>query len=84
MSKKYSVFAKAYKKGIIIGFRTIDDVRPEALRNDVIELLAMDGLGPDGKPLAKDHIGPKGEPGEPANIPEEGNKEGDTESKEAK
>lgn len=51
MSKKYSVFAKAYKKGIIIGFRTIDDVKPEALRNDVIELLAMDGLGPDGKPL---------------------------------
>lgn len=51
MSKKYSVFAKAYKKGIIIGFRTIDDVRPEALRKDVEELLAMDGLGPDGKPL---------------------------------
>ena len=51
MSKRYSVFAKAYKKGIIIGFRTIDDVRPEALRKDVEELLAMDGLGPDGKPL---------------------------------
>ena len=51
MSKKYSVFAKAYKKGIIIGFRTIDDVRPEALRKDVEELLAMEGLGPDGKPL---------------------------------
>lgn len=51
MSKRYSVFAKAYKKGIIIGFRTIDDVRPEALRKDVEELLAMDRLGPDGKPL---------------------------------
>lgn len=51
MSKKYSVFAKAYKKGIIIGFRTIKDVRPDALRKDVEELLAMDGLGPDGKPL---------------------------------
>lgn len=51
MSKKYSVFAKAYKKGIIIGFRTIEDVKPEALRNDVMELLAMDGLDPDGKPL---------------------------------
>lgn len=51
MTKRYSVFAKAYKTGIIIGFRTIDDVRPEALRKDVEELLAMDGLGPDGKPL---------------------------------
>lgn len=51
MSKRYSIFAKAYKKGIIIGFRTIDDVRPEALRKDVEELLAMDGLGPDGKPF---------------------------------
>lgn len=51
MTKRYSVFAKAYKTGIIIGFRTIDDVRPEALRKDVEELLAMDGLGSDGKPL---------------------------------
>lgn len=54
MSKRYSCFAKAYKKGIIIGFRTIDDVRPEALRKDVEELLAMDGLGPDGKPLKEE------------------------------
>lgn len=54
MSKKYSVFAKAYKKGIIIGFRTIKDVRPDALRKDVEELLAMDGLGPDGKPLKEE------------------------------
>ncbi|ACV28889.1 Uncharacterised protein [Anaerococcus prevotii] len=51
MTKRYSVFAKAYKTGIIIGFRTIEDVRPEALRKDVEELLAMDGLGPDCKPL---------------------------------
>lgn len=51
MTKRYSVFAKAYKTGIIIGFRTIDDVRPEALRKDVEELLAMEGLGPDGKPF---------------------------------
>lgn len=73
MSKKYSVFAKAYKKGIIIGFRTIDDVKPEALRNDVIELLAMDGLGPDGKPLKPES--PKEVAGYNAG------KEGETESK---
>lgn len=64
MSKRYSVFAKAYKKGIIIGFRTIDDVRPEALRKDVEELLAMDGLGPDGKPFKVE------EPKEDENISE--------------
>lgn len=56
MSKRYSCFAKAYKKGIIIGFRTIDDVRPESLRKDVEELLAMDGLGPDGKPKEDENI----------------------------
>lgn len=77
MSKRYSVFAKAYKKGIIIGFRTIDDVRPEALRKDVEELLAMDGLGPDGKPLKVE------EPKEDENI-SEGNEEApkENESKE--
>lgn len=64
MSKRYSCFAKAYKKGIIIGFRTIDDVRPESLRKDVEELLAMDGLGPDGKPLKVE------EPKEDENISE--------------
>ena len=65
MSKRYSVFAKAYKTGIIIGFRTIDDVRPEALRKDVEELLAMDGLGPDGKPLPKEPEKPVEEVEEP-------------------
>ena len=71
MSKRYSVFAKAYKTGIIIGFRTIDDVRPEALRKDVEELLAMDGLGPDGKPLPKEPEKPVEEVEEPKDESEE-------------
>ena len=75
MSKRYSVFAKAYKTGIIIGFRTIDDVRPEALRKDVEELLAMDGLGPDGKPLPKEPEKPVEEVEEPKDSTTEEEKE---------
>lgn len=59
MAKKYSVFAKAYAGVIKRGLRTIEDVRPDELKQDVIELLASEGLGPDGKPLAKDDKGAK-------------------------
>lgn len=91
MTKRYSVFAKAYKTGIIIGFRTIDDVRPEALRKDVEELLAMDGLGPDGKPLKVEEVPKENEREEESPNKEEeptdeekSNEEGEIESKEAK
>lgn len=59
MAKKYSVFAKAYAGVIKRGLRKIEDVRPDKLKQDVIELLASEGLGPDGKPLAKEEA--KGE-----------------------
>ena len=75
MAKTYSVFARAYAGVIKRGRRKIEDVRPDELRQDVIELLALEGLGPDGKPLPKNHIDPKGEPGEPGIVPEDGNKE---------
>lgn len=79
MTKRYSVFAKAYKTGIIIGFRTIDDVRPEALRKDVEELLAMEGLGPDGKLLKEEALKENEREEESPNK-----EEGEIESKEAK
>lgn len=75
MAKTYSVFARAYSGVIKRGRRKIEDVRPDELKQDVIELLALEGLGADGKPLPKDLIGPKGEPGEPGIVPEDGNKE---------
>lgn len=75
MAKTYSVFARAYAGVIKKGRRKIDDVRPDELKQDVIVLLASEGLGPDGKPLPKNHIDPKGEPGEPGIVPEDGNKE---------
>lgn len=83
MAKNYSVFARAYAGVIKRGRRTIEDVRPDELKQQVIEILANEGLGPDGKsPINnKDQVGPKGEPGEPGIIPEDGNS-GDIEEKE--
>lgn len=49
--KKYSFFARAYVKGIKIGIRTIDDVHPDSLKEEVIEIFKSEGLGVDGKPL---------------------------------
>lgn len=49
--KKGSIFARCYVKMIIWGKRTIDDVKPQELRDEVVELLKAQGLGPDGKPL---------------------------------
>lgn len=67
MAKNYSVFAKAYAGVIKRGRRQIEDVRPDELKEDVIEILASEGLGSDGKPLINNKVlvGPKGEPGEP-------------------
>ena len=81
MAKTYSVFARAYAGVIKRGRRKIEDVRPDELKQDVIVLLASEGLGPDGKPLPKNHIDPKGEPGEPGIIPEDGTT-GDTKEEE--
>lgn len=76
MAKNYSVFARAYAGVIKRGKRQIEDVRPDELKEDVIEILASEGLGPDGKPPInnKEQVGPKGEPGI---IPESEN-DGDT------
>lgn len=46
-----SIFARAYKIMIIAGKRTIEDVKPEALREETAELLAQEGLDTDGKPF---------------------------------
>lgn len=83
MAKNYSVFARAYAGVIKRGRREIDDVRPDELKQEVIEILANEGLGPDGKPPInnKDQVGPKGESGEPGIISEDGNS-GDIEEKE--
>lgn len=53
--KKGSIFARCYVKMIIWGKRTIDDVKPQELRDEVVELLKAQGLGPDGKPLKEEH-----------------------------
>lgn len=56
--KKGSIFARCYVKMIIWGKRTIDDVKPQELRDEVVELLKAQGLGPDGKQL-KEEPAPK-------------------------
>lgn len=52
--KKGSIFARCYVKMIIWGKRVIDDVKPQELRDEVVELLKAQGLGPDGKPLKEE------------------------------
>lgn len=46
--------AKQFVRCIKMGYVTIDDIKREDLKQSVIKLLALEGLGPDGKPLAKD------------------------------
>ena len=65
MAKTYNVFARAYAGVIKRGRREIEDVRPDELKQDVIELLALEGLGPDGKPLPKEPEKPDEEVEEP-------------------
>lgn len=52
--KKGSIFARCYVKMIIWGKREIDDVKPQELRDEVVELLKAQGLGSDGKPLKEE------------------------------
>lgn len=47
---RYAFMIKPYVICIKNGLRKIDDVRPDELKQAVIKALAMDGLGPDGKP----------------------------------
>lgn len=80
--KKGSIFARCYVKMIIWGKRTIDDVKPKALQDEVIELLKKQGLGVDGKPLkAEDPI--ETEPTNNENKPIE-NKDNNTPNDEKK
>ena len=43
--------AKQFVICIKIGYASIDDIRQDDLKETVIKLLAIEGLGPDGKPL---------------------------------
>lgn len=71
---RYAFMIRPYVICIKNGLRKIDDVRPDELKQAVIKALAMDGLGPDGKPLKTES--PKEEAGDNTG------KEGETESKE--
>lgn len=71
---RYAFMIKPYVICIKNGLRKIDDVRPDELKQAVIKALAMDGLGPDGKPLKVEE--PKEDAGDNTG------KEGETESKE--
>ena len=46
--------AKQFVICIKIGYASIDDIRQDDLKETVIKLLALEGLGPDGKPLPKE------------------------------
>ena len=46
--------AKQFVRCIKMGYVTIEDIKREDLKQTVIKLLAKEGLGPDGKPLAKE------------------------------
>lgn len=56
-----NIFARAYKIMIIAGKRKIEDVKPQALREETAQLLAEEGLDITGKPLKAEEP-PKEEP----------------------
>lgn len=60
-----SIFATMYVKMIKIGKRTIDDVRPDELKQEVIDLLIEEGKydlaevkGPEADDEVPDELGP--------------------------
>ena len=57
--------AKQFVICIKIGYASIDDIRQDDLKETVIKLLALEGLGPDGKPLPKEPEEPIEEVEEP-------------------
>ena len=68
---KYDFMIRPYVICIKNGFRKIEDVFPMDLREAVIEALALEGLGPDGKPLPKEPEKPIEEVEEPKDESEE-------------
>ena len=62
--------AKQFVICIKIGYASIDDIRQDDLKETVIKLLALEGLGPDGKPLPKEPEKPEVEVEEPKDEPE--------------
>ena len=46
--------ARQFVRCIKMGYVTIEDIKREDLKQTVIKLLAKEGLGPDGKPIAKE------------------------------
>ena len=60
---------------IKVGYASIDDIRQDDLKETVIKLLAIEGLGPDGKPLPKEPEEPVEEVEEPKDDTTEEEKE---------
>ena len=67
--------AKQFVICIKIGYASIDDIRQDDLKETVIKLLALEGLGPDGKPLPKEPEKPEEEVEEPKDSTTEEEKE---------
>ena len=63
--------AKQFVICIKIGYASIDDIRQDDLKETVTKLLALEGLGPDGKPLPKEPEEPIEEVGEAKDESEE-------------
>ena len=63
--------AKQFVICIKIGYASIDDIRQDDLKETVTKLLALEGLGPDGKPLPKEPEKPIEEVEEPKDESEE-------------
>lgn len=56
MASRYDFMIRPYVICIKNGARTIDDVKPQELRDGVIAAFAAEGLGPDAKPLSKENL----------------------------
>lgn len=67
--------AKQFVICIKIGYASIDDIRQDDLKKTVTKLLALEGLGPDGKPLPKEPEKPIEEVEEPKDSTTEEEKE---------
>ena len=67
--------AKQFVICIKIGYASIDDIRQDDLKETVTKLLALEGLGPDGKPLPKEPEKPIEEVEEPKDSTIEEEKE---------
>lgn len=75
---KYAFMIRPYVICIKNGLRKIDDVRPDELKQAVIEALASEGLGPDAKPLPKEQPKEEEEPKKPVEDKKEDEPNKDT------